>query len=459
MTDPQFSSLPLRPELLKAVADLGFVHLRPIQAAALPPALAGRDLVGQAQTGSGKTAAFALAVLNALDASHRGAQALILAPTRELAEQVSEDVRQLARRIPNTRVATVCGGARFADQQYALEQGAQVVVGTPGRVHDHLRRGTLVLDRLTHLVLDEADRMLDMGFIDEVQATIEHAPATRQTLLFSATFPPGIQDLSAQIQRDPVSISVGDEPAPNEVTQRVLRCEPGQRRERVIDLLATYSPSAALIFCETRSDCEAMGAALRNAGAPAMVLHGGLEQRDRDDAWLQFSNGSVRLLVATDVAARGLDLPGLPLVIVSELSPDPVAHLHRVGRTGRAGADGLAISVVVGPSENRRLQTLEDYLGSPLDAEPTPEQTSTLLGLKPAFQTLVLLSGKRDKLRKGDVLGALIKDAGLPPGAIGKIELTTRTCAVAIDRAHSEAALRHLQSGRVKNRRVRAMLL
>lgn len=455
-----FTAMPLRPELVQSVADLGFSTPTPIQAQALPAALRGRDVLARSPTGSGKTVAFGLAALQTLDAKTRGAQVLVLTPTRELAEQVSTQLRDLARRIPDTRTATVCGGSPIGPQREALEQGAHVIVGTPGRVHDHLRRGSLVLHGLRTLVLDEADRMLDMGFIDEVRELLRHAPRERQTLLFSATLPDEIRRLSAQIQQDPASVTIAQDGAPDEIRQRVLRCERGQRRERVADLLAHYNPAAALLFCETRKDCEAMARTLHELGAECLILHGGLEQRDRDDAWLQFRNGSARILIATDVAARGLDMQALPMVLVTQLSPDPIAHVHRIGRTGRAGEEGVAISVVVsGSSEERRLAAIEEHLGGALPIEEHPPIARSLSSLKPRFRTLVLLAGKRDKLRKGDVLGALIKDAGLPADAIGTIGLAARQCTVAIDRGHIDAAVDHLRRGRVKNRKIRAIVL
>ena len=454
-----FSSLSLRPELHEVLGELGFTTPTPIQAQALPPALAGRDLVGQARTGSGKTVAFGLALLQGLDTTERGARALVLTPTRELAEQVADELRRLARRIDNTRVATICGGARIGPQLHALEQGAQVVVGTPGRLLDHLRRGSLWLDDLQVVVLDEADRMLDMGFVDEVREVLSAAPAARQTLLFSATFPDGIRALSHDLQRDPLHLTVGEEAPPEAIAQQVLHCEADDRHALVVSLLAHHAPSAALLFCETREDCEALARTLAEAGAPSLVLHGGLEQRDRDDAWLQFSNGSARLLVATDVAARGLDLPGLPLVIVTELSPDPVAHLHRVGRTGRAGVEGLALTIVAGPAEARRLERLEAHIGEALPIADPPPSATSLADLTPTWQTLLLLSGKKDKLRKGDVLGALVKDVGLSPDEVGQIGLSAHRCAVAIARGRAREAHRHFQRGRIKNRRVRTVLL
>jgi ATP-independent RNA helicase DbpA len=456
-TDP--ASLGLRPELLEAVEQAGYHELTPIQAAALPAMLAGQDVIGQAKTGSGKTAAFGLSVLQRLDPAVAATQALVLCPTRELAEQVATELRKLAKRLSHTRVQTLTGGRPIRVQLLSLAHGCQVVVGTPGRIGDHLRRGTLDLRGLTTLVLDEADRLLDMGFADEVQAIVEQCPQQRQTLLFSATLPDAIEALAAQVQRRPVRVGVASRVEPERLRQRVHTCAPANRWSTVADLLDLHRPEAALIFCETRDDCDALARFLSDRGASALALHGQMEQRDRDDILLQFSNGSARVLVATDVAARGLDIPALPMVIVAELSGDPESHVHRIGRTGRAGQSGLALSIVAGNHEQARLARIEAELGQPIERGATPPPSGDLTFLAPPNRTVVLLEGRRHKLRKGDVLGALVKDAGLPPEAIGSIALTDTSCSVAIARDHEGQARRFLATARIKNRRIRTIWL
>ncbi len=451
-------SLGLRSELTDALAVLGYDELTPIQAAAVPAILDGHDVMGLAQTGSGKTAAFGLGLLQGLT-PERVPQALVLCPTRELADQVADELRRLAQRLPNTRIVSICGGRPFREQRLALEQGSQVVVGTPGRIAEHLRRETLDLGQLAVLVLDEADRMLDMGFVEEVEGIVALCPAQRQTLLFSATFPGPIRALSERVQREAVAVEVDEQVAPATLVEQVLRCEPGERKRLVLRVLAAHRPDAALLFCETRSDCEALAAFLTRRGATALALHGGLEQRERDDVLVQFANGSARLLVATNVAARGLDIPELPAVIVTELSGEPASHLHRVGRTGRAGADGLAVSIVCGAAEARRLEAIEAFLGHALPEGSPPGDDDDVSYLRPAYRTVLLLSGRKQKLRKGDVLGALVKDGKLPADSIGRIDLGDKTCAVAIREAHAKDALRFLQRARVKKQRVRAVLL
>ncbi len=458
MTHP-FTALDLRPELLDAVAQLGFTEMTPIQARALPPALQGRDVKGHAETGSGKTAAFGLALLQTVDADAARPQALVLCPTRELADQVTDALRRLAARLPNLRVQPLVGGRAYREQAASLARGCAVVVGTPGRVDEHLRRGSLTLDALRVLVLDEADRMLDMGFADAVMGIVGACPAARQTLLFSATFPDAIESLAAAIQRDPAAVSVVETAQPDALVQRALLCEPDARAQRVADILAHYAPTAALVFCETREDCAGLAAFLVARGAVALALHGQLEQRERDDVLVQLANGSASVLVATNVAARGLDIPALPLVIVAELSPDPEIHVHRVGRTGRAGEAGLAISVVAGAHEAHRLARVEAFLGATIPREGPLPEAGRLDALTPPNRTLLLLAGRADKLRKADVIGALIQEGRVPPDAIGRIDLTDRTCAVAVARRYAHQAMKFVQGGRIKKKRVRATLL
>jgi len=451
-----FDTRRLRPELAEGLALAGYVDMTPIQAAALPAMLRGEDVIGQAKTGSGKTAAFGLALLNRVDPGQATTQALALCPTRELADQVAGELRKLARRMPHLRVVTACGGRPLRGQRAALERGPQVVVGTPGRVLKHLRRGALALSGLRGLVLDEADRLLDMGFADQVLDVVGRCPPDRQTLLFSATWPEGVAALSEAVQRAPRFVGVEALVAPDTLRQRVYVCAPGARNQLVVNLLVAHRPASVLLFCETRAVCDRLAAFLRARGASALALHGGMEQQRRDDALLQFANGSACALVATDVAARGLDIPALPLVIITELSPDPEVHVHRVGRTGRAGEAGLALSVAAGPAELARLERVEALLG-PIERGMPPAESGGLGFMTPAKRTLLILSGRRDKLRRGDVLGALVKDAGVPAEAIGRIDLMERSCAVAIDQAHAERARARVR--RIKKRRVRVRLL
>lgn len=458
MTD-SFDRLALRPELLQAIEGAGYVTMTPIQAQSLPLMLAGHDVVGQAQTGSGKTAAFGLALLQAIDATEMVTQALVLCPTRELADQVSQEIRRFAQRMDNLRVLSVCGGRPYRDQVQAFAQGVHVVVGTPGRIKQHLSDGNLKLKQLKVVVLDEADRMLDMGFIDDVITIIRRTPPTRQTLFFSATFSDEISALSAQIQRDAHRVTAEAEGSPDALEQRYFQCEPEERHDLVVSLLAQHRQSSTLVFCETRDDCDALAAHLCKRGAVALALHGQIEQRDRDEIMLQFAHGSASVLVATNVAARGLDIPSLPLVIIAELSREPESHLHRIGRTGRAGEPGLALSIVCGSREISRLERIEDFMGTRIKQGDQPARARDLRCLAPPNRTLLILSGRKDKIRKGDILGALIKTAGIPADAIGRIDIMDKTCAVAVAKAYARPALTFLSRGRIKKKKVRAVLL
>ena len=431
----------------------------PVQAAALPPALAGQDVIAQAATGSGKTAAFALALLNGIDVSDASTQALVLCPTRELAEQVTGEIRRLARAADNLKVLTLCGGTPIKPQLESLAHGAHVVVGTPGRIMDHLDRQTLGLDRLRTLVLDEADRMLDMGFVDDIRAIAKLCPRTRQTLLFSATYPDGIANLAQNFMRAPVQVKVASQHSGSTIAQHWFEVTEDQRLHAVAQLLAHHRPTTTLAFCNTRAQCRDLVDVLLAQGYEALALHGDLEQREREQVLLQFANRSISVLVATDVAARGLDIAELDAVINVEVTPDSEVHVHRIGRTGRAGASGLALNLV-SLEEMGWVARIEQLQGratvwSNLADLPAPS-TEPLL---PAMVTLQILGGRKDKMRPGDVLGALTGEVGLTMADVGKINVGDYTTHVAITRARADHALRSLNAGKLKGRKVKVRYL
>jgi ATP-independent RNA helicase DbpA len=449
-----FNALALPGPLLRALEVLEFDRMTPVQAHALPALLAGKDVIAQARAGSGKTVAFGLGLLSRLDLGAGHAQALVLCPTRELAEQVSTELRRLGRFLPNLRVVTLCGGVPLRTQRPSLEQPPHVVVGTPGRIQDHLRRKTLGLEALAVLVLDEADRMLDMGFADSIADVVSQTPASRQTMLFSATFPAVVRTMSRKLQDQPVDVTVDNEPSDVEIEQLFFQVDPQQRMEAVAALLRQYAPESTLIFCHTRKDTRAVAAKLGELGFSVLALHGELEQRQRDEVLLRFAHRSCSVLVATDIAARGLDIKGLAAVISWELPNDPDVHLHRIGRTGRAGGKGLALSLCA-PRERDRLRAIEAAMGGAkvrwgeltLDGgrgKPAP----------PPMVTLVVGGGKQDKLRAGDLLGALTGELGLPGSAVGKIDVLATRSYVAIQREHAGAALA-LQAAKIKGKKVR----
>ena len=440
---------------------LGWSELTDIQVEALPEALAGRDVVGLARTGSGKTAVFGLALLEALEVGRRAPQALVIGPTRELAEQTTGAIRSLAVGLPGVRVLTVTGGSPSRDQQAALEAGAHVIVGTPGRVLQQLELGRIDPALLSTLVLDEADRMLDMGFEEEVLAIISHLPIERQTLLFSATWPPEMHGLSSRIQREPVTIGGLDQVDSGRLRQTVVRCGWDERPRALQAVLRERAPVPTLIFCETRAQCRDVGKLLRSSGASALALHGELEQRDRDEVLVRFRNGSARILVATNVAARGLDVQGIGLVVCYEISPDPAVHVHRVGRTARAEMQGEAVTLVAGDGkELRRLAAVEDVLGAPIPrVRPSLAPGGRLEGWSADWRTLVVFGGRRDKLRAGDLLGALTRGVGLAGDDVGKIVIAERRAWVAVRESEAHRAREGLDGSRIKKKKFRVRLV
>ncbi|MCG8296517.1 ATP-dependent RNA helicase DbpA [Pseudomonas entomophila] len=438
---------------------LGYASMTPIQAQSLPVILKGQDLIAQAKTGSGKTAAFGIGLLNPINPRYFGCQALVLCPTRELADQVAKELRRLARAEDNIKILTLCGGVSLGPQIASLEHGAHIIVGTPGRIQQHLDKGTLVLDGLNTLVLDEADRMLDMGFFDAIASIIGKTPSRRQTLLFSATYPAGIEQLAKDFMRQPQQVKVEALHSDSQIEQRFIEIDPQQRLEAVTRVLGHYRPQSCVAFCFTKQQCEDLVTHLTAKGIVAQALHGDLEQRDRDQVLTMFANRSSSVLVATDVAARGLDIDGLDLVINVELARDAEIHVHRVGRTGRAGEKGVAISLVA-PAEGHRAQAIEDLQNKPLRWEQMDNLKSK--GgepLLPTMTTLCIGAGRKDKLRPGDILGALTGDAGLPGKQVGKIAIFDFVAFVAVERAVAKQAMQRLNSGKIKGRALKVRIV
>lgn len=456
MSTSDFSSLKLHPGLLKNLGSLGYESMTPIQALSLPAILDGKDVIGQGKTGSGKTAAFGLGLLHKLNVKSYKVQSIVLCPTRELADQVSVEIRNLARAIHNIKILTLCGGAPFGPQIGSLEHGAHIVVGTPGRIEEHLRKKTLKLDHVEMLVLDEADRMLDMGFQDAIDDIVEKIPDNRQTLLFSATYPQEIEDIAMRVMNNPVVVNAPSTDEESTIKQYFYQINTDDERMNALRiLLAKHKSESTLVFCNTKLDTQDVADELVHYGFYALAIHGDLDQRERDQALIRFSNKSVSVLVATDVAARGLDIDALDLVVNFNVAHDPEVHVHRIGRTGRAGRSGIA-ATLFNDRETRKLDALE----IDVTADELPSDSYLDKPIKrPEMTTLKIDGGKKQKLRPGDIVGGLTGKDGIPGTAIGKITVSSNWSYVAVESGLVKAALKKIQNDKLKGKTFRVRVL
>lgn len=459
MSNTSFSALPLQPDMLANLDTLGYHEMTPIQAQSLPPILENRDVIAKAKTGSGKTAAFGIGLLHKLNVKQFRIQTIVLCPTRELADQVAKELRRLARGTHNVKILLLSGGMPFGPERLSLEHGAHIIVGTPGRVQDHLGKGTLRLDHVTTLVLDEADRMLDMGFNEAILKIISNIPHKRQTLLFSATFPDNITRLSRDIQQDPLEVSVESTHSAAVIEQLAYETSKQIDHEQLMHLLTHYKSEATIIFCNTKIACQELADELQYDGFSALALHGDLDQRQRTEVLVQFTNRSCTILIATDVASRGLDIDNVAAVINYDLPHDPEVYVHRIGRTGRAGKKGVALTLLR-PSDRQRLKAIEAYTGhtlprSPIDSLKSDETYDYTAPMK----TLLIYGGKKDKLRPGDIVGALTGDAQIDSSAIGNIDRFDRFTYVAVETDLAETAANRLHNGKIKGRKFKTHIL
>ena len=458
-----FASLGLNADILRAIAEEGYSSPTPIQAQAIPAVLKGGDILAGAQTGTGKTAGFTLPLLQKLSdstkvvAGRRPVRALILTPTRELAAQVFESVRTYGKYLP-LRATVVFGGVSINPQMMKLRGGVDILVATPGRLLDLVQQNAVSLKEVEVLILDEADRMLDMGFTDALKIVLAACPEERQTLLFSATYPDEIKKISAHCQKNPHEVSVESVHSDTNIEQHFYELRDGDRKNVAVQqLLAHFKPQSSIVFCNTKIQCQEVCDLLRAQRINALALHGDLEQKERDQVLVRFANRSCSVLIATDVAARGIDIKGLDAVINVELAHDSEVHVHRIGRTGRAGENGLALSLVA-PNELGRLNRLEDYLQKPIALEPLP-QNDGVMDIMPEMVTLCIDGGKKEKVRAGDIIGSLTKEAGLAFEKIGKIDINDFSTYVAVHQSIAKQALQHLQDGKIKGRKFRARKL
>jgi len=466
-----FDVLGLSSAVLDNLTQLGLTQMTPIQELSLPLALKGQDLIAQASTGSGKTVAFGLPLVNKLEPLRLNVQALVLCPTRELADQVTLESRRLARSTENIKVITLCGGVALRAQTQSLLHGAHVVVGTPGRILDHIERESLHLGAVQTLVLDEADRMLDMGFFDDIAKVIKKCAVKRHTMLFSATYPEGIDRLAAQFMTHPSTVKVQSQHDLSTLEQVYIEVDDSERFAVVEKILLHYKPESTLAFCNTKQQCRQLLNYLRVQGFSAAALYGELEQRERDQVMIQFANRSCNVLVATDVAARGLDVADLSAVINVDVSPDPQVHIHRIGRTARAGAKGLALTLAsldemgfvgrieeIQERESKWLK-VEDLINKDKDKD-SPSSPGAKGRPNPApMVTLQIVGGRKEKIRAGDVLGALTGEAGFNKDQVGKINVNEFSTYVAVNAEIGKEAVKRLSEGKIKGRSVRVRLI
>jgi ATP-dependent RNA helicase DeaD len=450
-----FADLGLSATTLEAIQDVGYEHPSPIQQQAIPPLLEGRDVVGQAQTGSGKTAAFGLPIIEYVDPQVHEVQALVLTPTRELCIQVTQAIRTYGQR-KGVDVVAVFGGAPIRTQQAQLKGGGHIVVGTVGRVLDLISRHSLVLHDCRFVVLDEADEMLDLGFLEDVEKILSLTPGSRQTALFSATMPPEIRALAERYLMDPVTVKVKTATLTvDSVEQFRLEVKPADKADRLVEVLNAERPDQAIVFVRTKIRCDQLYAKLRDRGLNIKALHGDMTQGQRDGVMLSFKGGRVPVLVATDVAARGLDISTVTHVVNYDVPTSPDVYVHRIGRTGRVGRSGRAITFVE-PRQQRELAAIERHIAieiaewqegahtTPAPVQERPRRHSkpqlSRNGLEP-FATLILAHGRTAGLEVADVVSAVTRTTGLDGEAVRDVRVLEHFSLLSVPRDEADAVV------------------
>ncbi len=447
-----FDTLAISKDMVKNLTDLKYLEMTPIQEKSIPVILEGLDIMAQAKTGSGKTAAFGIGLLHKLKVEKFRIQSLILCPTRELAEQVTAEIRKLARFKHNIKLVKLTGGLPIRKQEHSLSHEAHIAVGTPGRVLKLLERDALKMDDVNTIVLDEADRMLDMGFIDQIEEIFRYANKDVQTLCYSATFPDEIKEFSKTFLNDPTEIAVESHHDTKVIKQHFVKCEKKNRAETVLEIIKHNRFESAIVFCNTKDACRRVGAELNKNGVHSLALHGDLEQKDRTEVLILFANGSSRVLVATDVAARGIDIDDLSAVINFDLPFETETYVHRVGRTGRAGKDGLAYSLLV-PGEEFRLDDINKYMNTEMISEKVVFESDHTDFQEADMVTVSINGGRKNKISAGDILGALTKEGGIKGTDVGKIDRQDYLTFVAIKREVATKAYEILENGHIKGKR------
>ena len=463
-----FAELGLSPEILEAVHDVGYESPSPIQEQAIPPLLEGKDVIGQAQTGSGKTAAFGLPMLEYVDPSVDEPQALVLTPTRELCIQVTQALRAYGAR-KGVDVVAVFGGAPIRAQSSQLRAGGHIVVGTVGRVKDLISRHVLLLHACRFVVLDEADEMLDLGFLEDVERILSLTPSSRQTALFSATMPPPIRRLAEQYLYDPVTVKVKAATLTVEtVEQFALEVPPREKVDRLIDVLESERPRQAIVFVRTKIRCEQLYHRLRDRGFDVRALHGDMTQGARDGVMISFKDGRLPLLVATDVAARGLDISGVSHVINFDAPTSPDVYVHRIGRTARVGRSGRAITLFE-PRQRRDVEAIERHAGVKLapwvsgaHVAPTPVVSKPRRHSKPHLSVngdgparkLIVTAGRSSGLEPSDIIHAITAATGIEGEAIRNVRMLERFAFVEVPEREADRVVELVSGSEVRGQRL-----
>ncbi|HEY1285386.1 MAG TPA: DEAD/DEAH box helicase [Solirubrobacterales bacterium] len=468
----RFQELGLAPEIQQALDELGFEEPTPIQEQAIPELLAGHDVIGQAQTGTGKTAAFGLPLLQYVDPANDEVQAIVLTPTRELCIQVTQAIRAYAEHL-DVEIVAVFGGAPIRSQQAQLRAGAQVVVATVGRMMDLMSRRSLVLTAARYVVLDEADEMLDLGFIEDVERILRMCPSGRQTALFSATMPPPVQRLAESYMYDPATIRITPKKLTVDAIQQAFVEVPGRRKtERLIELLRAEEPEQAIIFCRTKIGASRLDKALREKGLDVKALHGDMSQGSRDGVMIAFKDHRVKLLVATDIAARGLDIEHVTHVINYDVPASSEVYVHRIGRTGRVGRTGRAITLVT-PDEREEIDRIERDVKTSIGEWETPEERlehaprprrreraetpgdgAAASGSKGVVK-LFVNRGERSGIGEDDLRWALREGAVLPDEAVHDVRVLHRFSFVEVDAGQAERAVEFLDGTKLRGKEIR----
>ena len=520
MNTIRFDELDLNPQILRGIADMGFEEATPIQSQAIPVVLSGVDVIGQAQTGTGKTAAFGIPILQKVDPSLRKTQVLILSPTRELAIQVADEIRKLAKYMHGVKVLPVYGGQDISRQIKALKGGVQIIIGTPGRLMDHLRRKTIRSDFVHTIVLDEADEMLNMGFREDIETVLEYIPGEHQTVLFSATMPKPILDITRKYQHDAVNIKVvKKELTVANIDQYYYDVKRKDKVDVLTRLLDYYNPKLSLVFCNTKKMVDELATELSGRGYSAEGLHGDMKQSQRDRVMNNFRKGKTDILIATDVAARGIDVDDVEAVFNYDLPQDDEYYVHRIGRTGRAGRCGKEFSFVKG-KEVYKLKDIQRYCKTKILAQPIPstddvaqikaenimEQIGTIIeeenlsdmieliekqvneadytamdiaaaflyqamgagesssekeeydfantGAEEGMVRLFINIGKKDKIKPGDILGAIAGESGMPGRLVGAIDMFDKYTFVEVPREYGKEVLNAMKHAKIKGKTV-----